>query len=321
MRRKIITFALLLISALATSAQTDGNKSSAEKIVFEGELRYHSEENYNKFIIDNTFGMSYNGVRNTRYIIKGDKVLYIDECTHVYTLIDGNTVTLYSDLINKGISFEQYNGYAKAMLNIFSKEGKSYMGHKMQPTLYRFENEGTTTLMERTADYHKGRIEDATASTDFDIYAFSSFVMPKAYTALFLRGIEIDGIIGKTVWKQTNMIGDVMKDVSDKTKRKIYKKMSKIAGTKVTPSYDLNSYCMSKLTDIKERVVDDSEFSIPSNIKIYTASESNLRESASSITRLTDFYKENHAYLLNHNMYPTQVNREVVFSIDEEWDF
>lgn len=217
--------------------------------------------------------------------------------------------------------FDQYSEYAQCMLNRFSKEGPSYLGHGLPPTLYRFENKGTTTLMDRSADYLKGRIENATASTDIDIYAFSSFIMPKAYTALCLRGIEVDGVIGKTVWKQTNMIGDAMKDMSDNIKRSVYKKISKLAGTKVTYTSDAKVYCMSKLTDIRERVVDDTEFSIPSDIKIYYSSENSLHKRASTMTQLTDFYKENHAYLMKHNMYPTQVNRDVVFSIDEEWDF
>lgn len=321
MNKKIITFALFLLSALVASAQTDGNKSNADKRVFEGELQYRSEENYNEMVVNTSFGMSYNGARNTRYIIKGDKLLYIDECTHVHTLIDGNGATIYSDLINKGIHFDQFSEYAQCMLNTYSKDGISYLGVKVTPTLYRFENEGTATLMDRTADYVKGRIENASASTDFDIYAFSSFIMPKAYTAMVMRGIETDGIIGKTVWKVTNIIGNAMNGVSDKIKRSVYKKMSKIAGTNVAPSTDVKGYCMIKLTDIKERVVDDTEFSIPSGIKISYGSEDSLRKRAASMTLLTDFYKENHAYLLKHNMYPTQVNREVVFSIDEEWDF
>lgn len=256
--------------------------------LFEGELHYRSMENHDENLIKYSFEMAYNGARNTSYIIKGDKVLFRDECTHISLLIDpsNNTITLYSDLIKKGMQFD-YKNYAGSYLGSFSKDGPSYPGgHGLRPTLYRFEPTGDTlTFMNYKAEYLKGRIENKSASTAFDIYRIPSLHITKTMYRGQMYGIEVDGLIAKIIWEQVNnvpMLGE------------------------------FKSYVYTELTDIKERPVDDSEFDIPKGIKI---------DKSESPFKVVDLYKENAAYLKKHKMYPTQINKDVIYKIDEEWTF
>ncbi len=303
MKLKYILFASFVTLSLAGFAQKN----------FEGELHYRSIENHDKTVVDVSCGMAYNGSRNTTYIVKGNKVLFIDECTHMRTIVDAdnNVVILFNELIGKGMQFE-YDGYAKSYFNTFSKEGPSYMGHGAPPSLYRFEKEGNLTLSDKQAEYIKGRIENKTASTDFDIYAFSSYVMPKAFSDIFLHGIDINRLIGKMKWEQVNLIGSALSDFG-KLPTKIAKKyLSKLVDSQITDLSEAKTYELNELKEINEREVSDAEFLLPEGINI---------DKSESPFKVLDLYKETRAYLLQHNMYPTQLNKDVIYKIDDEWDF
>lgn len=254
---------------------------------FEGELHYRSMENHDNNIIKYSSGMAYNGARNTTYIIKGNKTLHRDECTHMSLLLDpdNNTVILYSDLIKEGMQFN-YESYAASYLGSFTKKGPSYMGLKVTPTLYRFEPTGKNIdFMNYSTEYIKGRIENKTASTSFDIYRTLSFNMPKTMYAAQMYGIEVDGLIVKIVWEQIN----------------------------IAPGLgELKSYVCTELKGIVERPVNDSELTIPKDIKI---------NKSKSPFKVVGLYKNNAKYLEKHNMYPTQINKDVIYRIDETWDF
>lgn len=321
--KKILSLFLL---AFALTSVTSAQK------VFEGELHYRSMENYDQNTVDMSFGTAYNGARNTKYIIKGNKVLLIDECTHMRTLVDSdnNTTTIYNELIGKGMQFSS-GEFAKVYFTTFSEEGPSYDIEKKlssikdksfldkipsnRPTVYRFEKENDVMLMDRQAEYIKGRIENMAVATDFDIYAFSSYVMPKAYSKLFLRGIDIDKLIGKIKYEQTLLLRAVLEDANFDTKKglKIAKKYaSKLAETKLANLSEIKSYMLNELKTIIERNVDDSEFIIPADINIDKSEEP---------TKLLTLSKEVREYLLEHNLYPTQKNKEVIYKIEDEWDF
>lgn len=302
--KRFISFVLVVfIAASVVHAQKQ----------FEGELHYRSIENNDQFTVDASFGMAYNGARNTKYIIKGNKVLYIDECTHMRTLVDGDNdiVILYNELIGKGMQFK-YDNYRKTYFSTFSKEGPSYMGHGNPPTLYRFAKESDIVTMDKQTEYIKGRIESKTSGMDFDIYAIPSYIMPQAYSQLFLRGIEIDKLIGKMKYESVNLIHLATDALGETAIKKVAKTMSKLTGAKISDMSEAKTYMLIELKETIERSVDDSEFTIPAEIRI------NKSESPFDVL---DLYKEAHAYLLKNNMYPTQINKEVIYKIEDEWDF
>ena len=212
MKTKMLFF-LCFLGLQNVNAQNSDN-STYETRFFEGELRYRSVD---KFTVEASFGMAYNGARNVTYIIKGNKILFIDECTHMRTLIDAakNQVTLYSDLINQGMEFK-YESYEETYFSAFSEKGSSYMGHGNPPTLYRFKNEGKGAFMEKTVDLIKGRIENKTASTDFEFYSDSHIVLPALYSKLFTYGVDIKGLIVKMKWVQNNQISLAIADFGKK---------------------------------------------------------------------------------------------------------
>lgn len=301
-----ILCALAFVS-LTVYAQSDENKPADMTGMFEGELHYRSVENHDKFVVEASCGLAYNGARNVTYIIKGNKMLLIDECTHMRTLIDvdKNEVILYSDLINKGMQFN-YESYAKSYLGSFAEEGPT---HGYRPSLYRFEDEGQVTHNGKPLDYIKGRIENKTASTDFEFYTDRNIAMPVFFSKTFTYGIGIRGLITRMKYVQNNQIninlGGVGKLIATKT-------ISQLTGGDITEIKEAKSFVLSELKEVRERLVDDAELTVPAGVKI---------SKSKSPFKVLDIYKQNHAYLVQNNMYPTQLNKDVLYAIDEEWDY
>lgn len=277
---ELILFAFLIYMPFTTSAQDEN--------LFEGELHYRSMENQNESIIKWSCGMAYNGARNTTYLIKGKKVLFRDESTHMCTLLDpdNNKVTLYSDLIGKGMEFD-YKKYTSSYLSVFSKEGPNTAFPQLAPSVYRFTvTEEKKQFLNLDVEYVQGRIENKSSSTSFDIYRTNSIKLPHTMNVVQLYGIEIDGLIAKFVYEQ------------------------EVRGPF---GMNLKGYVYSELQEINSRTIDNAELNVPSNIVI------NYSESPFKIVNL---YKENSKYLKKHNIFPTQKNTDVVYKIDDEnWDF
>lgn len=308
------SFFAFLAMLLTTNVLHRENMSVHTTKVFEGELHYRSVENHDQAVVASSVGRAYNGARNTTYIIKGNKILFIDECTHLHTLIDTekNQVTLYSNLINKGMQFN-YESYSNTYMESFSKQGPSYMGYKNPPTLYRFQEEGKTNFMGTSVEYIKGRIENITASTDFEFYSDNRITLPVNFNKLFTCGIEISGLICRMKYTQNNQISNALPpELSKSASKKAAKFISKKTGFKISNINDLKMFVLSELKEIKERPVDDAELLVPANIKIDVSEDPN---------KVIELYKENHDYLVKNNMYPTQLNKDVLYAIDEEWDY
>ena len=274
-------FALVLFSFF--SSITFGQEAKK----FEGKLSYRSIENHDKNIVDNSCGMAYNGSRSSSYIIKGENVLFTDSCTNIHILFQPqiNVVTIYCPNTKKGMAFN-YENYRNTYGASFSPKGPSYMGHGMPPSLYRFTTEGNgATMLNHNTEYIKGRIENQTAGTSFDIYNIKEFEVPQTMYIAYLFGIEIKGLISKCVWEQVNNVPNVG---------------------------EFKTYVSSELKNIEEYIVDDSVFTIPADIHI---------SKTENAIEFVNIYKENHQYLLQNNKYPTQTSDKVVYEIDEEWDF
>lgn len=127
--RILFTSLFLFTIALKISAQEPQNSA------FEGELHFLTMENYDKKVIKFSLGMAYNGARDIKYIIKGNKVLYKDESTKMHILLDpdNDCIILYSTYINKGMKF-QYDNYAGAYMSSFSGMGpKTKQGYALLP--------------------------------------------------------------------------------------------------------------------------------------------------------------------------------------------
>lgn len=279
--KKIIITTLFCIGTLALYAQ--GNDP------FEGKLSYRSLENVDKTIIKWSMGMSYNGARNSTFLIKGNKVLFKDECTHMCTLLDpdNNVIILYSDLIGKGMQFD-YESYATTYLSSFSEKGPSFQGQAaLKPSVYRIETIGEIADFQgERAEHVKARIENTYAGTSIDLYRVNSYNIPTTMYVAQMYGIKLNGLITKFTWEQTNSGAGFVGE--------------------------MKGYVFTELTDIDKRPVDDSEFNIPQNIKV---------DKSESPFKVVDLYKENAKYLTKHNMYPTQIANDVTYKIDEDWDF
>lgn len=280
-KKKIIVATLFCMWTLAINAQ-----GSAP---FEGKLSYRSLENHDKNTIKYSCGMAYNGARNSTFLIKGNKVLFKDECTCMCTLLDpdNNVTILYSELIGQGMQFD-YESYAATYLASFSEKGPSVLGRTMlKPSVYRFETTGKIADFQgETVKHIQGRIENTYAGTSIDLYQVDSYNIPTTMYVAQMYGINMNGLITKFIWEQQNTGGAFIRE--------------------------LKSYVFAELTNIDNRPVDDSEFNIPQNIKI---------NKSGSPFNVVALYKANAKYLKEHNMYPTQTANDVTYKIDEEWDF
>lgn len=290
--------------------------SGQEKKAFEGELHYRSLENHDKNMLAFSAGLAYNGSRDIKFIIKGNKTLFRDECLHLTILLDPdkNIVIEYFDLIEKGMQFD-YGSYVK-MRGSYSKEGPSPIEHNIsiRPTLYRFESTGKTIdYLGYNTEFITGRIEVNLVGTSFEIYKVASFEMPKSYEFGLLYGIDIDGLISKFVHRQINNAPKLMKENKSVAKRarKLLTKEDKSVFNSNIQSGEMKGAVYTELKEIIERRVDEAEFVVPQNIGIqeYDA------------MKYFSLYKENTAYLEEHNMYPSQVYKDVDYKIDEDWDF
>lgn len=283
--KKIIVAALFCMGTLAVNAQ--GNEP------FEGKLSYRSLENHDEALVKHTYGIAYNGARNTTFLIKGNKVLFRDECTHMSTLFDpdNNVVILYSELIGKGVQFD-YESYAASNMGSFSENGPMFQGQMVsKPSVYRIEATGKTTDFQgEVAKHYQCRIENVNGGTSIDLYQVDSYNIPTTMFAAQMYGLKMNGLITKFTWETMDKVGGFVGD--------------------------LKAYVFSELTNIDKRSVDDSEFDIPQNIKI-DKSKSPLKMQF----KLIALYKANTKYLTEHNMYPTQTANDVIYKIDEEWDF
>lgn len=267
---------------------------------FEGELHYRSMENYDKRMeqmMPNS--LYYNGARDVTFIIKGEKVLMIDESMQYKVLLDpeNDVIVYFSEHINKGVT----NSYAKHsnMQGLFQKKGNynAYLKTFNPPEVYHFEPTGKSLPFEdREVPLYQGRIETVMGVlidqpmlmiSSFDFAEDFTFRMPQAYFFSFCYGLEREGLLTKYVWE---MIVDI-----------------NLLGGK------FNSYACSELKKVVLRSVSDEEFIVPDNIK--------LQNERLQGTTLNTFWTEHCRYMKKHKIHPKQLNKDVVYEINEEWDF
>ncbi len=104
--------------------------------------------------------------------------------------------------------------------------------------------------------------------------------------------------------------------VSSKGRDKMVQGMGYDMSFEELTNTDMKSYMGLELKDIVYRTVDDTEFNLSGDIQIVTDM---LSITGSAI--LPKLQSENTAYLKANNMYPDQITEDVVYDINEEWEY
>lgn len=279
MRKFLCLLACLMGCALLTSAQT----------LFEGEIKYRNFENHSKNVRKFSKGMAYNGARNVRVLIKGNRVNILDESLHLNTLIlpDEDCVIIYNDLLKKGLKCS-YTSYTRQYMSQYGPN--CYLAS--QTKNYNIKNNGQTkTINGEECIGYSGILETfvnggSPTKVVIETWCSTKYKINPSYW-YYLYGLEVPGIAVK--WT-INSQGKVP-----------------LFGT-------MSSFIASEVTEIIPRQVDDSEMQIPTN---YELKETN------SPFKMLKIYSETKKYLKKNKMYPADADEDtdVTYSIEEEWDF
>src|SRR5574344_1207335 len=260
--------------------------SAQDKEFFEGELLYRTFENHSEVVLKFSKGVAYNGARNTRIIIKDANIHRIDESLHIHTLLlpTRNKAIIYSDLLKKGLEFS-YDDFTSTYLATFSPQ-KSNQDSHIENTMILTRDK--RRVLNELCDIYKGQYNvgdsDNKINSDIDVWVIPKYKVFKSYWAT-INGLHMPGIVAKYTYNQK---GHVF-----------------LLGT-------LASYVASELKQITPREVSPSEIVVPNDCYIKTSASSN---------DLLDFHEQTTNYLKKHNMYPTQKNNDIIYKINENWDF
>lgn len=283
--KSFILFAMCLLSC-ATNAQE----------LFEGELLYRSFENHSKLARKLSKDMNYNGAREQRVLIKGNKIMTCDQSVHLNILLDGDKgkVVIYSNLLKRGICYK-LDEFIRDYLSTFSQKA-TQEGEKKEYNI-NVTNE-TTTLKGMDCKKIKGEMKKSVTTDLFgqkitqnstgkvDLWYTTKYKVSPVYSA-FANGLAVDGIVVKGTIEI----------------------LSKI------PLFGrCDSFSAMELKEITQRKVADSEFEIPADV--------NVTETDSAF-KMLGIYGDQKKYLKEHNMYPTDAdkNTDVKYQIDQEWDY
>lgn len=272
MGKLLVIFVPLLI-CLGISAQTN----------FEGELHYRNFENYSRNARMFTGGECYNGSRNLRIIIKGDKVHIVDETLNVHKLAlpEKEMLIVYSDLTKSGIIKSLYADLSDPSDSVEAKLDE----YGATLTSKEKEYKGEKCLV------YKGKIVPGSAnfnmSTTYEVWCTRQYIFPSYTSSLILQKIKISYIPLKWTYEahgKTPIIGK-----SD-------------------------TFIASELTKISPRKVDDFEFETPKGYKFITTDSQN---------KLAGFYRDVRKELRKQNKYPgdADADTDITYKIEDEWDF
>lgn len=261
---------------------------SAQK-PFEGEIQYRNFENHSKTVRKFSKGMSYNGARDVKVIVKGKNVLIKDESLHLNTLLlpDEEEAIVYSDVLKRGLKCT-YSDYTRTYMSTYGpntwapQQTKEYSVKKTNAT--------------KNIDGHKcvqyaGKVITHTPApepivTDVEVWTDTKYKMPEAYLN-YLYGIVVDGLVVKCT---TDL----------KSKVPLFGRQ--------------DSFVASEMKSVTPRKVDDSEMTVPADYE--------LKETDSPF-KMNGIHSDTKKYLKNNKMYPADADAdtEVTYKIEEEWDF
>lgn len=279
--KHLLLYAVMLLTGSITAFAQE---------LFEGEINYRNFENHSKATRKLSKGIAYNGARDIKVIIKGYKMRIIDETMHLNTLLlpDEGYVIIYNDLLKRGLQCS-YSDYTTTYM--------SGLGPK--PTIagqskeYKVDITGEArTLHGHVCGNYKGAITtraDAALSpnvTNVDVWYSTKYKVNPVYN-FFLGGLESPGIAMR--WT-TESHG------------------------KVPLFGSIDSFVATEVKSIILREVDESEMQVPSGYE--------LKETDSPF-KMLGLLGDTKKYLKKNKMYPTDadVDTDVTYRIDEEWDF
>jgi len=277
--RFVALFVFILLTNLLTYSQT----------LFEGEIDYRNFENHSKAVRKLSKGMVYNGARNVKVLIKGNKMHIIDKSMHLNTLLlpDEGYVIVYNDLLKKGLKCS-YTNYTMSYMSQYGP--KEYIpGQKKN---YEVKATGEIKeIQDEPCKLYKGTVTTTVDGasptvTAVEVWCSTKYKVDPVYQN-YLYGVEIPGVAVKWATEQHGKIP--------------------IIGS-------MDSFVASEVKSITPRTVDDSEMQIPPEYEL------KLTDSA---FKMLGIYGDTKKYLKKNKMYPADAenNTEVTYKIEEEWDF
>lgn len=262
--------------------------ANAQK-AFEGEIKYRNFENHSKQVRKQSRGLQYNGVRNVRVVVKGNKMLLCDESMHLNTLMlpDDDLIIIYNDLMKKGLAYN-YSTYKSTYMSALDPNKSVAMGERQYNV---GKTTATQTFGKEKCNNYKGTITSSVSSMakidiSVDVWTATKYKMPDAYRC-YLYGLDVPGIAMKWTFNQQ---------------------------AKVPIIGRMDSFVASEVKELIPRAVSDSELSVPDDVTI---------TETDSAGKLLSIYKDTRNYLKSQNMYPgdADADTDVTYSIEEEWNF
>lgn len=258
---------------------------------FEGEITYRNFENHSKTVRKFSKGMAYNGARDMKVIMKGDRMLIIDESMHLSMLLlpDEEEVVIYNDLLKRGLRCS-YNNFVQSNLSQYGD--KSYLAGITIKNNVKETGE-TKTIKGEECGLAKGQIISTVDGSgikptvhDMEVWCSKKYKISPTYK-YFVNGLNVSGIAVKYT---INSHG------------------------KVPLFGSMDSFIAAEVKEITPRKVEDSELEAPAGYEY---------KETDSPNKMLGIYGDTSKYLKKNNMYPTDADKdtEVTYKIDEEWDF
>lgn len=256
---------------------------------FEGELNYRNFENHNNAARKLSDGISYNGARNVKILIKGNKMHIIDESLHMHTLLlpDEDYAIIYSDLLKRGIR-GTYRSYAMTFPN--KKDSSSFSLIERNEIVKKLDVKkniiGYDCIGYKTTIKAGEKGKESNFAGENEIWLTTKYALPTEYY-YYLNNIDINGIVLKSTTRSTG---------------------------KVPFIGNISSFVASEIKSIIPRYVEDSLMQVPVGYE-WTDTD--------SLSKMVELYKDTKKYLKKHKMYPgdADADSEVIYKIEDEWDY
>ncbi|WP_305115934.1 hypothetical protein [Duncaniella muris] len=274
-----LTIVLMLLISVAVGAQNQ----------FEGEIDYRNFESHSKTVRKFSKGMAYNGARNVKVLVKGNKIHIIDESMHLNTLLDpdANSVIIYNDLLKKGLKCT-YTDYTTTYMSAYGPKptvNGQTKEYSVVPVNEYKEINGVKC--QKYSGKVIAKVNGANpATTTVEVWCSNEHPVTPIYD-FYLNGLQIPGVAMKWTTDQHGKI----------------------------PLFgSMDSFVASEVKSITPREVDDSEMQIPTDYELKVTN---------SPFKMLGIYGDTVKYLKKNKMYPADAdkNMDVTYKIEEEWDF
>lgn len=269
----------MLLISVAVSAQDQ----------FEGQIDYRNFESHSKIVRKFSKGMAYNGARDVKVLVKGNKMHIIDESMHLNTLLDpdANTVIIYNDLLKKGLKCT-YTDYINTYMSAYgpnpTTEGQT-KEYSVAPVSEYKELNGVKC--QKYSGKVVAKVEGTSpTTTTVEVWCSTEHPVDPVYD-FYLNGLQIPGVAMKWTTDQHGKLP--------------------LLGT-------LDSFVASEVKSITPRTVDDSEMQIPEDYELKVTN---------SPFKMMGIYGDTVKYLKKNKTYPADADKDqtVTYQIEEEWDF